>query len=145
MSDATTAREIQQPAPRGGRVSTALLLLGIAAGPAAWSLQLLAKYTLTVHYCFPGDTPHAQMPPGLGWVWPMMVAIDGVMLLVAAGGAGMSFRHWRITGEEAGGRMFAVAEGRARFLAVWGMLTGSSFFLAIVIDLVALLLVPLCG
>jgi hypothetical protein len=145
MSNASTAREIQQPAPHGGRVSTALLLLGIAAGPAAWSLQLLAKYALTAHYCFPGDIPHAQMPSGLGWVWPLMVAIDGVALLTAAAGAAMSLRHWRITREEAGGRMFAVAEGRARFLAVWGMLTGSGFILAILIDLIALLLVPLCG
>lgn len=145
MSDASTAREIQHPAPHGDRVNSALLLLGIIAGPAAWSFQLLVKYGLTGHYCFPGDIPHAQMPAGLGWVWPLMVGIDCLALLTAAGAVLMSFHHWSIARDEAAGHPIALGEGRVRFLAVWGMLTGAGFFVAIVLDMIALFVVPLCG
>jgi hypothetical protein len=145
MSDASTANEIQHPAPHGDRVGTATLLLAIAAGPAAWSLQLISKYALTGHYCYPDSIPQAQMPPGLDWVWPLMIAIDCLALLVVAGAIVISVRNWLITREEAGGRVFAVAEGRARFLSMWGILTGAGFFLAVALDLVALFVVPLCG
>jgi len=145
MSDAGTASEIQNPAPHGGRVSTTLLLVGVIAGPAAWGLQLLVKYALTGHYCFPGDIPNARMPPGENWVWPLMLAVDVGALLVAAGAGVMSFRHWLVARDETPGHPIALGEGRVRFLAVWGILTGAGFFFAIVLDLIALFVVPLCG
>jgi hypothetical protein len=145
MSDASTVREIQHPAPRRHRVSTVLLLLGIAAGPAVWSIQLIVKYALTGHYCYPGDTPNATMPPQYGWVWPLMIAIDVAALVIAAAAAAMSVRHWLVTREDTAERLIAIGEGRARFLAMWGILTSAGFFLAVVLDLIALFVVPLCG
>lgn len=145
MTDATTTREIQHPAPRRNRVSTALLLLSVAAAPAAWSFQLISKYALTGHYCFPGDMPHAQMPPDQAWVWPLMIAIDGLALLIAAGALAISVRSWLTTREETAGRLIAIGEGRARYLAMWGILTSAGFLFAVVLDLIALFVVPLCG
>jgi hypothetical protein len=41
--------------------------------------------------------------------------------------------------------MVETGEGRTRFLAIWGMLIGLTFFVAVIFDFVGLWILPICG
>jgi hypothetical protein len=40
--------------------------------------------------------------------------------------------------------MVDIGEGRTRFLALWGMLTSGGLFLVVLLDFIALFVLPLC-
>jgi hypothetical protein len=147
MSEHTHA-QAEHPAPARWRVGAPSLILGVAAGPAAWIAQLVLGYGLSGYACFRGDAPFRQTPPP-GWSDEpaLLMTINLVCLLLALAGAAMSFSHWRRTrGEKPGGGEHAleVGEGRTRFLAACGVLMSLGFAVAVAFDTTAILSVPTC-
>jgi len=135
------------PAPHRGRVSVVASLASLIAGPAAWIVQLVVGYGVSSLACFPHDAPFRQSPPP-GWTAePVMLgAINGVCFAIAILSGVMALLHWRRTRGERGGasRALEVGEGRMRFLAACGVLSGFGFALAILFDIPAILAVPAC-
>lgn len=135
------------PSPHRGNVSASLLFLGLFAGPVGWGVQLVANYSIASHACYPGDRPLIGVPlPGHS-IWIVVFIINIVAACLALAGAALSYQHWRATrAEHAGSALNAVevGEGRSRFLALWGVMTGSGFFLAILFNTLALFMVPQC-
>ena len=135
------------PAPHRHRVGSLALAFGVAAGPLAWGVHLVVNYGIASHACFPGAGPRSQAPAGAG-LWWLLLSIDLIAIAVAAAATLVSYRSWRATRRELAGRasdLLEIGEGRTRFLALWGLLTGVGFLLAVVFDGVALLVLPLCA
>ena len=59
----------------------------------------------------------------------------------------VSYRSWRETYGELvdRNRLVQFGEGRSRFLAMWGALTGLLFAILMVVSLIPLVVIPLCG
>jgi hypothetical protein len=127
---------------RPGASQTALIF-GVLGAPSAWAIQEWSKYALTSHMCYPGSVPAAAP----GWLWPLLLVIDIAALIVALAAIFVSYRIWHKARDERQGDAGALAEigeGRTRFFALWGMVGGGAFAMAILFDLIAVLVLPLC-
>jgi hypothetical protein len=96
------------------------LWAGVLAGPIAWALSQQVAYLLATLDCSYGKDLA---------LWPVMA----LTLLLAAGGALLSWSNWRRAGKEMpdeGGGIIS----RGRFMAVAGLLLGSFSVLAIVAE-----------
>jgi hypothetical protein len=138
----------QHPSPHRGRVGLSAQLSGLAAGPAAWIAQLIVDYGLSSYACFPKDAPRLVSPPP-GWagehLW--LLAINLACLALAGAGFASAYGGWRLTRAEKRGdahEMLEIGEGRARFLAICGMLGCGVFAAAILFDTLPILGVPAC-
>ncbi len=137
--------EQAHPAPHRDRVGLGLLALVLIAVPCLWGLRLVVNYAIDSYFCFPDAVRHNILP---GWAWPLLLALDLVCIAAAAAGVFISYRNWQITREEAaasGAPLVEIGEGRTRFLALWGLLIGIGFLVAMGFDLVGLWIVPACG
>lgn len=114
----------------------------VAAPPLAWSVQLLMLTAFSNYTCFPADTPIAT--PVQPWVHPFAVVVDILALLVAVASAVVAWRYLRLRAEpqDALGRLRL---GRLHFVALGGVLSGCGFFLAILFETIATLMVPPCA
>lgn len=138
----------EHPAPHRQRVSLARQLFGLAAGPAGWIAQLVIGYGLSSYACFPRDAPHLISPPP-GWAGEHLglLALNLACLALALSGLAAALGAWRRTrGEKRGGPHLAleIGEGRARFLALCGLLTSGLFAGAILFNTAPILGVPAC-
>lgn len=139
MTGSAIQYEVRHP------VSFAALLFGAAAAPIFWTGQYLLGYIVTAHWCYPGDHPEAIAQAST--LWDLMLAFDIVAILVAlAGGitAWMSYMKVRVPPRDEGDRRLAAAEGRARFLAIWGLFSSLWFLGAIAFNTIASMTVPPC-
>ncbi len=133
------------PAPHRHAVSFALLVLALVATPCLWGVRLVTNYALDSHFCFPGDARRNAVP---GWVWPTLLGIDVLVLLLAVAATLISYRNYQATRTELAAPcapLIEIGEGRTRFLALWGLMIGVGFVVAMLFDLVALWVVPACG
>lgn len=136
------------PSPARGRVSTTLLLFALAAGPAVWITQLVVNYGLASYSCYPRWRPAPAVLPGWHGIWWGQLAINLVAIVIALAATALCYRDWRLTrGEHPGASEHALeaGEGRTRFLALVGVMSGLGFAAAALFDTVALLGVPLCA
>ncbi len=139
---------LEPPAPRGERVSLALLFGALLASPLAWSAQLLINYGLASHSCFLRDRPRASLPAGWEWTPSAIIAINLACLLIAVVASLVSASLCRRTREEAadGHRItLDIRQGRTRFFAIWGVWAGVWFALNILFATIAIFWVPPCG
>jgi hypothetical protein len=121
-----------------------VLLAALAAGPAAWALQLIAGYGLSSLACFPHDSPHQTTPPpGWGGETTLLLAINLACLLLALAGGALCLRDWR-KARDGAHQGAEIREGRTRFLALCGGLAGLGFALAILFDTATILGTPTC-
>ena len=121
------------PAPETREPRFLLLLFGAAAAPLAWLGHMMLSYGLTAKLCYPAD--HPVMLAQTGWLFGALMLFDLVAVVLCGTGGIVSWRAWR--------RMRAGA-GRNRFLALWGLMSGLWFAAAILFNVVASLMVPLC-
>lgn len=148
MQNTNSVGEAGHPSPHRDRVSASLLFLGLFAGPVAWGLQLVTNFALASYRCYPGYAPRSSILPGWQWSSPAILAINIAAAILALAGAAISYWHWQASRDEhhgSVGHAVEAGEGRTRFLAVWGVMTGLGFFAAIMFDTVAFLMVPQCA
>lgn len=131
-------------APETRTISFLSLLFGCTAAPIFWMGQLMLGVGVTAHACYPGDHPVVFTKTGA--LFTALLVFDLVALAACAAGALVSWNAWRQV-RQAGGESHTLhtGEGRSRFLAMWGMLSSAWFFLAILFNTIASLVVPSCA
>jgi hypothetical protein len=130
-----TALDPSGPAPETRAPRFRWLLFGCSAAPLAWLGQMMLGYGVTATVCYPGDHP-VSMTTGGGPLIAVLVAFDLVALAICAAGAFVSWRGW--------GRV-RVGEGSNRFLALWGVMSSLWFFVAILFNVIASVMMPPCA
>lgn len=132
LSSPALHEEVRSP------VSFAALLFGAAAAPIFWLGQLMLNYTLTAYSCYPGDHPEALEQAAR--LKAALFSFDAVAILVAAAGGITAWLCLRKTQSPQG----RPAEGRAHFLAIWGLFSSLWFFGAILFNTIVSITVPPC-
>jgi hypothetical protein len=146
MADGVTIDERAHPAPQRHHVSLIWLLVAILAPPVAWSAHLIINYIAATRACYPDGAP--QSAPSIHWLWLLLIIIDVVSLTISAVAAAVAYRSWQTSAEEMAEHAPPLAEtgeGRTRFLAIWGLLTGAGFFVAVIFDFVGIWILPICS
>jgi len=110
------------------------LLFGCCAAPLAWLGQVMLGYGVTAAICYPGDHPIGQ--GSRGPLSAALIGFDLFALAVCAAGAFVSWRGW--------GRV-RPSDGRNRFLALWGAMSSLWFFVAVLFNVIASVMVPPCA
>jgi len=142
----TTARGIGHPAPRAGVVPLPRLWFGIFGGPAAWAAQTIIDYALISHFCYPDDSPVSR--PTFHAVRGTSVLVSAVMLLIVLLALVGAYRSWQMTRhghENEHHELLEVGEGRARFMALAGVLVSVVFLFAIVMNALPLITRTVCA
>lgn len=146
MNNAVSASpRARQSLPPPDRVALLTLLFGVLGAPVAWGLQLVVNYGLASHICYVGDTPRTM--PIWRSAWTVILVLNVLAALLALASTALSYQRWQATRQEFhrnASEALEVREGRTRFLALWGVMTGSGFFLAILFNTIALFMVPQC-
>ena len=130
------------------RVGPVALWFGFIGGHVSWTLQLLASYAITSHFCFPHTAPLSA--PSASGVWTTTFIVTLVLLGVALWALLVSMRNWRALSP------VPLHEWRAaevdshhglgrRYLAFGGVLLDLIFVSLIALNLVGLCTAPLCG
>lgn len=135
---------MSRPAPQEDRVGFWPLLFGACAAPIAWLGQVMLGYGVTAYVCYPADHPQNQTPAPL---FMALIVFDLVALAICVAGGVVAWWAWRRTRtEKEGGPRHALhsGEGRARFVALWGIMSSLWFFGAIVFNIIASVTVPPC-
>jgi len=133
------------PAPQRHQVGLLILGAALVATPAIWGLRLVLNFALASYFCFPGSIRQYALPR---WTWPTLLGVDVLAIAVAVLAAVVSWRNWQRTADERavpGAPLIEIGEGRTRFLALWGLMTGIGFAVAGAFDLVTLWIVPVCA
>jgi hypothetical protein len=141
MTAATT-----HPAPHRDKVSFWSLMFGCCAAPIFWLGQLTLGYWVSAQVCYGSDHPTLTDAPAA--LFTTLIVFDAVAIAVAIFGGIVSYRSWRLTEEEKGGgahRALHIGEGRARFMALWGIMSSLWFLGAIVFSTIGSTMVPLCA
>lgn len=138
----------EHPSPHRERVRPWTALLAIAAGPAAWIVQLCVDFGVAATLCEAGGAPRAA-PPASGWRPEdvFLVCVNLVCLAIALAGGWSALSAWRRSRAEKPGdahMALDVGEGRTRFLALCGMLSAAAFAVAIAFDTAWPFFVPSC-
>lgn len=135
------------PSPQRERVDHRALFAALAAGPAAWIVQLVASYAAVGVACTARRTVAAASAAAFAGEPTLLIAGNLVCLaIVVAGGIFCRIAWNRVAGEKAGGPEAAlnVGDGRTRFIAVCGMLSSVGFALAVLFNTVEPLIGPGC-
>jgi hypothetical protein len=133
------------PAPDRDKARLGSLSFGLAAPPLAWSVQSIVGYWMSTRACYPGDTP--RIAPAFSGLREMLLATNGLALLIGVVALSIAYRNWRATRRETGGEsteLIEEGEGRTRFLAMCGILVAAGFFVATAFTSITLWLSPLC-
>lgn len=146
MADGNTIDERVHPAARRHHFRLICLLIAVLAPPAGWSMHLIVNYASASRACFPDGTP--QSGPSTQSLWLLLITIDIVSLAISGVAAALAYRSWKTSAAEMAEHaspMVETGEGRTRFLAIWGLLIGVGFFVAVIFDFVGLWILPICG
>ena len=110
--------------PARDRVRLWVLLFGVAAAPLLWLAQLILSYGVSAVVCYRGDHP-TTIASGAA-VRTALLVFDAVALVVALAAAMVSYSSWRAIRSAAGA-------DRARFMALWGIMSSACFLGATVV------------
>jgi hypothetical protein len=129
-------------------VSLARLWFGLFGAPAAWSGQTLVNYGLASYACYPSLAPRSV--PLYGGLWWMLLAVGLAAVAVEIAAISVALESWRRTsgdGDGGGGRhhVLETGEGRARFMAMAGIMSGGLILLVSLVNVASLFLVRPCG
>lgn len=147
QADAGSVTSPGHPSPGRDRVRLGPLFFGLVGGPAAWITQLVVSYGLASYSCYPRQHPLVRVPAGWHGIWYGLLALNVLAILVIISATAVSWQHWRVTRQEHSGpaqHALEAGEGRTRFLALVGIMTGLGFIVAALFDTVVLLAVPQC-
>ena len=134
-------------APVSG-VSLGALWFGLLAAPLAWSAQLMVDYALIAHTCFPAtamrDSPLLPSAHGI------VLGVSVLAIIVGIAGIAVAARAYARSGghHESDRQQFhdaPIATGRARFMALTGMLASSLFLAGIVLHTIGIVMLAPCA
>jgi len=147
MNDAVRpAAPNRHPSPQRHRVGPWSMWFAILGAPVAWSLQQLVNPPIFEHGCFPKDVPLAEPIWRNGSSVAFSVEAAAIVVCVLAGI--VAWRNWlRTRGEKEGSghHLLEAGDGRARFMAMVGLICSGLFLLAVVFCTGLLVLVPPCN
>ena len=126
----TAMPHVEHPSPHANRVSGLALGVGLWLAPAVWFVQLSIDTWAASHACYPRDVPFLSPQAALA---PVFGPVDALAFVIALAAGFVAWRSWRATRAEKPGRgheLIASGEGRARFLAMAGMITSGMIVLA---------------
>jgi hypothetical protein len=144
---ATAERNDFHPAPHRDRVGLGTLAFITLGPPLAWGTRLVVNYGSSSYACYPASEPLNQPLASLHWVWALLIGLDLVGMALCLAALAVAYRTWRVTKhelQETGPPLIEIGDGRTRFFAIWGILIGIGFFVAILFDFVGLWVIPLC-
>jgi hypothetical protein len=120
------------------------LLIGNVAAPIFWLGQLMLGYIVSTQACYGSD--HPTVVSSATALRTTLYAFDGVAILAAIAGGIVSLLCWRAVREPGADARFAakVTASRARFMAMWGMMSSLWFLGAVVFTTIATATVRLC-
>jgi uncharacterized membrane protein YeiB len=147
-ADNKQAKNARHPAPHRDRISLNILLFGLFGAPVAWLGQLIVNFALASHACFSASMSRSRVLPGWEEIWFVLLLINIAAIMVALIAAATSYRNWHSTKEEhpsSSEALLETGEGRTRFMAASGIMTGLVFLIAILFDTIALFVVPQCA
>jgi predicted histidine transporter YuiF (NhaC family) len=123
-------------------------LFGLFGGPLAWYVQLNTGFALASQPCF-RDGIHLATPIApLQWTMPAMVLTTLGAFVVALLALLVSWRGLGRAAMQAAGETqqpIDASAGRARFLALWGVLLGASFASATALTGAIFIALPRCA
>ncbi|MFN2571111.1 MAG: hypothetical protein ABR537_05790 [Gemmatimonadales bacterium] len=136
------------PAPKRHRVPIGALWFGILGAPAAWSTHTLLATLINSTACIAREP--VQPPAGVqagSATWIVLVVSTVVLLGVAFAALFIATRSWTVTREHPAEKseLLEIGEGRARFMAMSGILLGVLFTLVLLANGVSLLTVAQCS
>ena len=141
MTTATT-----HPAPHRDKVNFWALMFGCCAAPIFWLGQLTLGYWISAQVCYGSDHPTVTDAPGA--LYSALIVFDAVAIVFAILGGIVSWMSWNATQDEKKGgahEALHTGEGRARFMALWGIMSSLWFLGAIVFGTIGSTVVPLCA
>lgn len=147
-SQTLSAHDAGHPSPHRDRIRLVPLFFGLTGAPLAWNAQVLFAYGLTSYACYPGPVPRTTVVPGFGWVWPVVLVFNLICLGIGIWAGLVAWRNWQRTWEEQKGgseRLLETGEGRSRYISMCGILVSIGFVAALIFDICAVLIVPVCG
>ena len=116
------------------------LMFGACAAPIFWLGQLILGFGVTAEICYRGDHP-SLIASGTA-LRTALIAFDAVAVVAAVAGGIVSLIIWQATRVEK--EAASIAEGRAHFMASWGIGSSACFLIAILFETIASIAVPLC-
>jgi hypothetical protein len=137
--------EVAHPAPHRHRVSFWTLMFGACAAPIFWLGQMMLGYSVSAIACYGSD--HPTVIASGTTLRTALIVFDAVAIAAALAGGIVSFLCWReVHNEKEGGprQALALGDGRARFMALWGIMSSLWFLGAIIFSTIASITVPLC-
>ena len=143
--DRSPGFDIGHPAPGSARVRWPMLLVASLAGFVVWSLQLAANSSIAGLACLENTTRAAD--DELGWAGWGIEAINVVALVVGLAAILLSLwliRRTREVDPRPEGGVMSAGEGRARFMAVWGLFSSVLFSAAIAFNTISVFWSGLC-
>ena len=134
------------PAPARHRVGLRALWFGLFGAPVAWTLQELASTAIVGHSCFPYWRPLTF--PSIGGTWAIALIVSILTLVLGVAAALTAWRSWQLTRpphDAAAEHQVEVGEGRARFMALSGLILTGMVLYNMVLNFLVLFIVPACG
>ncbi|HEY2070670.1 MAG TPA: hypothetical protein VGG48_14025 [Rhizomicrobium sp.] len=110
-----------------------MLMAGMCLAPLFWLGQLILGYWISALACYGNDHPTAVASADA--LRGAFGAFDAIAIAAGLIGFAISWSSFRATQEGE----------RARFMAVWGLLSSVCFLIGIVFETIASLTVPLCA
>lgn len=137
--------DASHPSPHRARVSFAALMFGMTAAPIFWIGQLILGYAVSTLACYGSNHP-TTIASGVA-LRGALYAFDTIAIFAALAGGIVSLSNWyAVKKEKEGGGHDALdaGEGRARFMALWGLLSSLCFLIGIVFATIGTIEAPLC-
>ena len=134
------------PAPARHQVALTALWIGLFGAALTWTLQELIAYAVVSHACYPSWQPYS-LPKAAG-TRGVTVALVIVLFTLGAAGAATAYRSWirtRPPREDSLHHQTEVGEGRARFMALGGLLLSGMILFAMIMNVIVLFLIDPCG
>lgn len=136
------------PAPNADKLPTLQAMFILFAGPLAWFVQLCASVALVGWSCFPTTDRFALPVVHYGWTRGAAILLTLACLTVALASGGVALAKFRQVRDEKQGDksdLIEVGHGRTRFTALWGVVLGFGFAVAIAATAVPFLMVRQCA
>ena len=136
------------PAPHGHKLSTGQGFFMLFGGPVAWFVQLCGSVWLLGWPCFPMRDRSVQPMPNFGWTRPAAIVLLILAMLVALAAGLVSLAKLREVQDEKEGShsdLIEIGHGRTRFTAMWGVILGFAFAIAILLTAIPFLTVSRCA